>query len=113
MISIQELFTVCLLYLTFAMAKDFKRFKNATIENAKTIDELTLPKTLIECCGACVLSKSCKGVKFDGATCTRLCDFTYISTGIGNNHAYIDYSILKGTFNSYFFHVLDYLPNFR
>ena len=85
-----------LLFFTLSLAKNFKRFKKVTIKDAKTKDELTFPKTLIECCGACVSSKSCKGVKFDGTTCTRLCDLTFMSTGIGNDEAYVDYTIIEG-----------------
>ena len=96
MYFVEKFRLIVILFLHLVLAKDFKRFKNVTIENAKALDELTSPKTLIECCGACVISNSCKGVKFDGSTCTRLCDLTYISTGVGSDQAYIDHSIIEG-----------------
>ena len=88
----------CLIISSIAL--EVKQYKRNAIKSHRIIDELTLPKTLIECCNGCMLfSEKCKGIIFDGTKCTRLCHFELIedreSTDDQDMNAWIDDSLFQ------------------
>ena len=83
-----------------SVALEVKGYKRTAIKSHRINDELTLPKTLIECCNGCMLvPEKCKGVIFDGTKCTRLCHFELIedqeSTDDQYMKAWIDDSLFQ------------------
>ena len=87
---------LCLIILNSGL--ETKQYKRIDISDHKVIDELILPKTLIECCNGCMLYKECRGVIFDGSKCTRLCNFTPKDDQEFSDQemkAWIDYSLFQ------------------
>ena len=61
-----------LLGLTSALDYNGKGFKKVNISCGDVIDVSTHFETLIECCGLCLATPKCEGVKFKGNNCTTL-----------------------------------------
>ena len=96
---------LCMFHLRLNEAFEFRHFKNASIKNAKVKDILTTPKSLLGCCSTCMEPKSCKGVQFDGKTCTRFCDLAFDSKGTSSESAFIDHAMTES--KKYFLNVLN------
>ena len=82
-------------------------------------------KTLIECCGFCLVTPNCEGVRVDGKNCTTLTNLTTCCPTINNNKkAWVEtktmekleirknsckhFNLLKITFVFTLFHQLNY-----
>ena len=88
---------VLLIILTVVNAQNYREsgFKRITVSCFDTLALSQNHETLIECCGFCMATPTCEGVRYDGTTCYTLTNLTTCCpTNVKEQKAWVETKII-------------------